>query len=61
MTQGISNDLCAILQVELRQNIAQVVFHRVLADDQSLRQLAIRRDPLHEQLQHVALTIGQPG
>ena len=43
----------------LSRDVAQVVLERVFADRQTLRQLAITGDPLHQQVQHFAFALGE--
>src|SRR5690242_21552208 len=45
--------------MQLVRDISQVVFDGVLAYHQSLRQLAIRSNALHKEVQHLAFAIRQ--
>src|SRR5437773_4762567 len=58
---GKSDDLGAILNVQFVQDVAEVIFDCVLGDHQSLGELAVAGDALHEQVEHFAFPLREYG
>ena len=57
MTYGEGDDLGAVLNVQFVENVAEVRFDCVLGDHQSLGELAVAGDALHEQVKHFAFPL----
>src|SRR5829696_4369192 len=57
VAQGEPHDLRTVVQVELVEDVADVELDGVLAHAQLLRQLAVRGDAAHEQLEHLPLAV----
>src|SRR3954447_8613486 len=60
LAHGVHHGLHARVELELLQDVADVVLHGVLADEQSLRDLAFVEALRHE-LEDLELAVGQPG
>src|SRR6266545_447336 len=56
---GVAHHLRAVVQVELVQDVADVELDRVLAHSELAGELAVRGDPLDQELQDLALAFGQ--
>ena len=53
------NNLGAVLDVQLVEDVAQVILDGVLRYDKAGRQLPVRRDALYEQVEDLALPLSQ--
>jgi hypothetical protein len=55
VAHGKGHDLGAVLNVQLVQDVAKVIFDGVFGDHPSLSEFAIASNALHEQVEHFAL------
>src|SRR6187549_2175620 len=55
----VSDDLRPVLHVEFVEDIAEVIFNGVFADDESLSKLLVGGDALDKEVEHLPLSIGE--
>src|ERR1051326_3317526 len=59
VAHGKRDDLGAVLHVKLVEDVAEVVLDRIFGDHQPFGELAIAGDALHQQVEHLPLSLGE--